>query len=179
MATAEVLHRLRLEIGGNAQIDRTLRAAPGMQVGVAQGIICELLGNARTEWLLAFFRMHPADYIFWCEKEQRISPLAIRQRGIDLKRILFVDCGDDLQKVLHRTLESAQYPFIVSPQQFNDVRSLQRLHLLAGKAQATVFLLPQQKQFSQAWPVSLQLDINNADDEFKVEIVRQKYGGGT
>lgn len=176
MATAEVLHKLRLEIGGNAEINKQIWSAPKMDVGVAQGIVCELLGNARTEWLIDFFRQHPEEYIFWCEREQRISPLAIRQRGVDLKRILFVDSGEDLQKILHRTLESAQYPFIVSPHQFTDVRSLQRLHLLAGKAQSTVFLLPQ-NQFSQAWPVSLQLDINFLDDEFQVDIVRQKYGG--
>jgi len=177
MATAELLHKLRIEIGGNSQIDKTIWKAPSLAHGVAEGVVCELLGNARTEWLIQLFRMHPDKRIFWCEKEQRISPLAIRQRGVDLDRILFMDSSVDHQKILHRTLESSTYPFIVSPQLSNDVKTLQRLHLLCGKGKSTLFFLPD-KQFSQAWPVSLQLDVNFLDDEFKVEVVRQKYGGG-
>lgn len=176
MATAEVLHKLRIEIGGNAQIDKTVWQAPSLVHGVAEGIVCELLGNARTEWLIEFFKLHPEKYIFWCEHEQRISPLAIRQRGLDLARILFMDTKEDHQKILHRTLESGQYPFIVSPQLSNDVRTLQRLHLLCGKAKSTLFFL-NEKQFSRAWPVRLQMDINYLDDEFKVDVIRQKYGG--
>lgn len=178
MATAEVLHKLRLEIGSYTQIDKTIWKAPQLICGVAEGIVCELLGNARTEWLIELFRLHPEKYIFWCEKEQRISPLAIRQRGVDLNRILFMDSSEDHQKILHRTLESGQYPFIVSPQLSNDVKTLQRLNLLCGKAKSTLFLLPE-KEFSQAWPVSLQAEINFLEDEFKVDVIRQKYGGGT
>ena len=178
MANAEALLRLREQIGETGNIDKETWAAPHLACGVAKGIVVELSGNGRIEWLLEFFKLHPDTFIFWCEREQSVNPTAIYQRGIDLKRILFANVADDLQKILHRTLEGGQYPFIIAPNRAPDVRSMQRLHLLAGKVKSTVFLLAE-KDFSQAWPISLQAEINFDGTSFKVDVHRQKYGGST
>lgn len=178
MGSAEVIKHLRLVIGSKESVDKDVYSAPELYCGVAQGIVAELSGNARVEWLLAFFNQHPDKLICHIETSQKLNPLAAQQRGVDLTRILFINTNEDLQKVLHRTIESAQYPFIVAPNPNFDERSIQRLHLLCGKAKSTVFLLAD-KTLSNAWPIALQLDINFNGENFNIEILRLKYGGHT
>lgn len=157
--------------------DREFWRAPGTVSGVAKGIVAELLGNARTEWLLQLFALHPEPFIFWCERDTQVNPTAIHQRGVGLERIKFVRCAGDLQPVLRLALESQFYPFIVAPNQFQDVKIFQRFHLLAEKSKSTLFLLGDQT-FSSAWPISLQLEINSsASGDFEFFTQRQKHGG--
>lgn len=175
MGNAELLTSLREQIGSNQVQDREFWKAPLLSSGVPKGIIVELIGNAYTEWLLQFFKEHPENYIYWCERDSSVNPTAIYQRGINLERIKFVITGDELQQPLRLALESNSYPFLVAPSRFDDVKIFQRLHLLAEKSKSTLFFLGQNK-FSQAWPISLQLEINFSSDGIKINVHRQKYG---
>ena len=150
--------------------------APQFQAGVAKGIVVELLGNARTEWLLSLFSLHAEHYIFWCEREIKVNPTAIKQRGVGLQRIKFVTSAEeDIQATLRLALESKFYPFVVAPNKFVDIKIYQRFQFLSGKSKGTLFLLGDQK-FSTAWPISLQLEINFSKEGFNIHIERQKHG---
>lgn len=175
MSKAAVLLELRQKTGIKNLQEREMWKAPDLDSGVARGIIAELLGNARIDWLIALFKMNPEQLIFWCKSEAQANPVALKQRGVDLDRIKFVNSIGDLQQPLRMALESQLYPFIVAPNRFNEVRIFQRLHLLAEKSKSTLFFLGD-KEFSSAWPISMQLEINNSEDGFDIFINKQKHG---
>lgn len=175
MSRAETIKHLRLLSGLNEVQTKEFWVAPAFPSGVAKGIVVELLGNARTEWLFQFFLLHPEPFIYWCESEPQVNPLAMHQRGLALERIKFVNSKGNLQQAVRLALETGHYPFIVAPSRFDEVRIFQRFQLLAEKTKSTVFLLGEAK-FSSAWPISLQLEITNSSRGFKIEVVRQKHG---
>lgn len=152
---------------------------------VAKGILVELLGNARTEWLLKLFVANPEALILWFEGKARVLPTAVFQRGVESHRVKFIAFEGDLFQPLRLALESQHYPFIVAPNQMTEVRSFQRLHLLAEKACSTVFLFGD-KAFSNAWPVSLQVEVSAAEvsatemsataEGFRFSLQRNKHG---
>ena len=174
MGKHELIADLRHRIGSVDLIAKESWAAPQLLSGVPKGALVELLGSARTEWLLQFFLMHPEPFILWCETKQQVNPTAIYQRGIPLERIKFINTLE-LQQPLRMALDSGQYPFIVAPQTFAEIKIFQRLQLCAEKSKATVFFLPFE-QFSSAWPISLQLDIATDDLGFNIAVQRQRYG---
>lgn len=176
MNKAEVLFDLRQKAGCTELIEKEMLKAPDFAPGVAVGIVAELLGNARIDWLLELFKLHPEHLIFWCKSEAQLSPIALKQRGLRLERFKFVNAKSDLQQSLRLALDSKSYPFIVAPNDFSEVGIFQKLHLLAGKSNSTIFLLGD-KQPTQAWPISLQLEVNNGDNgKFSIEVFRQKHG---
>lgn len=175
MNKAAVLSELRQKTGSKILQDREMWKAPQLEGGVARGIVAELLGNARIDWLIALFKMNPEQLIFWCKSEAQANPVALKQRGVELERIKFVNSVGDLQQPLRMALESQLYPFIVAPNRFDEVRIFQRFHLLAEKSKSTLFLLGN-KDFSQAWPISLQLSIDNTEDGFDIYVNKQKHG---
>jgi hypothetical protein len=175
MGKAELLADLRERTKSLELSEKEFWKAPEFSGGIAKGIVVELLGNARTEWLLQFFCQYPDHYIFWCERDSFINPTAIHQRGVGLPRIKFVNSSGDLQPVLRLALESQFYPFLIAPNRLTDIKAFQRLSLLAEKSKSTVFLLAEQK-FSQAWPISLQLEINFSEKGLSVQVQRQKHG---
>ncbi len=130
------------------------------------------------EWLVNLFIANPEPYILWCERESKVLPTALIQRGIKHNRMKFVISDGDLYQPLRLALESQYYPFVVAPNRMTQITAFQRLHLLAEKSKSTVFLLGD-KKFSQAWPISLQLEINNSSMGFEIEIQRQKHGQST
>lgn len=176
MGKPELLRELRERTQAISEPYKEFWRAPGLPCGVPKGVIVELLGNAKTEWLVEIFKIYPEPYIFWCQEEERINPTALHQRGVELSRIKFVNFGENLQQPLRLALESQFYPFLVAPNKFQDIKIFQRFHLLAEKSKSTVFFLTE-KKFSLAWPISLQLEINSSDSGYQIEVHRQKYGG--
>lgn len=175
-AALDVIADLRRRTGSLDLIPRESWRAPGVESGIAKGIVAELLGNAKTEWLCEFFKTHPENFILWCEIHQPVYPPALSQRGIALERIQFLRLTKEPYQALRIALESQFYPFVVCPQIFPEIKSLQRLNLLADKAKSTVFLLSSEEP-SQAWPLSLQMEINFSEEEtFLIDIHRQKHG---
>lgn len=175
MSKAAVLLELRQKTGSKVLSDREMWKAPDLESGVARGIIVELLGNARVDWLIDLFKMNPQQLIFWCKTEAQVHPVALKQRGVNLERIKFIHSTGDLQQPLRVALDSQLYPFIVAPNGFTEVRIFQRFHLLAEKSKSTLFLLGE-KDFSPAWPISLQMEISNTPQGFNIDIHKQKHG---
>ncbi len=175
MNKAEAIKNLKKLTSPPEALEKDFWSAPSFAPGIAKGSLVELMGNARTEWLLELFRLHQDALIFWCEKESSVNPTAIHQRGIALERIKFITSTAHLQQSLRLALQSGQYPFVVAPAAFEEVRVFQRLQLLAEKSKSTLFLLAKEK-FSAAWPISLQMDIHFSTDGMDITVARQKHG---
>lgn len=146
-------------------------------VPIPKGCVAELIGNAKTEWLLKFLVENDKEKVLWCEREQIINPTALFQRGLNLSRVKFVTSDGDFQKPLRSALESQGYSFVVVPTMTKEVRVFQRLQHLAEKAHATVFLMAKENT-STAWPISLQLQIDRDELGIKTTVLRQKFGVG-
>lgn len=174
MSHSALILELRQKTGSIEVPDKEMWKAPHFEAGVARGIIAELIGTAKIEWLIEFFKTHPDELILWVKSEGHANPVALRQSGIKLERIKFIKCDKELQQPLRLALDSQLYPFIVSPNPFTEIRIFQRLHLLAEKSKSTVFLLGKEN-LSQAWPISLQLEINKPHG-YEIIVHRQKHG---
>ena len=176
---ADMVRELRQLTGTIQSTSKEYWIAPdfsaGQTFGIAKGIVAELSGNAKTEWLLAFFKSNPEPFIFWCERETKINPAAFYQRGVTLERIQFINSTGDLAPALRLALESNHYPFVVAPSYVEDIKTFQRFNLWAEKSKSTLFFLSD-KKLSTAWPISLQLDINFSETGLEIDVIRQKHG---
>lgn len=177
MAASEKVHKLKLLIGGIEEpVSREYLVAPALPSGIPRGSIVELLGPYRTEWLVQFLKLQPEFRIFWAEREQHILPTALHQRGLDLTKITFGTLGDDLILPLRRVLQSQLYQVVIAPQKFTEIRILKAFQLFTEKSNSILFLLGD-KTPSQAWPISMQLEIKkSAQNSFQIDILRQKHG---
>lgn len=174
MALSERVHQLKLLLGGlEDKPDREFLPAPELPGGLPRGVMIELVGTMKTEWLLQFLKLHPELRIFWAEREQRILPTAIHQRGVDLSRITFGTFGKDLVIPLRRVVQSQVYQVVIAPNVFPEIRVLKAFQLFCEKANALFFLMAEQP--SSAWPISMQLEIKEGPP-FKVDVLRQKHG---
>ena len=178
MAASEKVQKLRLVLGGLAEPQaREVLQAPDLPCGIPRGILVELLGTSRVEWFLKFLKMNPELKVFWCEQDQRVLPTAIHQRGVGLDRITFGLLGEDMKKALRQILQRQVHQIILAPNKFTEISTLKAFQLLTEKANATVFLLGDKKP-STAWPISMQLEIQRAENnkDFDIEILRHKHG---
>lgn len=193
MSRQAVIQDLRYRIGHVERTPSESWQAPCLSSGITKGILAELTGNAPTEWLMHFLKLHPETLVLWCETQSRLNPVKLKQVGLDLHRIKFANGFDDLQKPLRIALESGHYPFIIAPTPKREVKVFQRFSLLAQKTKSTVFFLSA-KDLSQAWPISFQATINfnesskndasqledenleGDDSQFIVEVHRYKNG---
>lgn len=177
MASSERVQKLKLLIGGMEEPgDREFLQAPLLAGGVPKGVIVELLGPLRTEWLIQFLKLHAELRIFWAERQQHILPTALQQRGVDLSRITFGTLGEDLVIPLRRVIQSQLYPLVIAPNCFTEIRVFKAFQLFTEKTNSILFLMGD-KTPSNAWPISLQLEIRKGKDTpFHLEILKQKHG---
>ena len=179
MSVAEKLGNLRLLLGHQLISSSEKQFLPAPQLGsniVPQGSIVELLGDYKIEWLSQFLAFHPDLKVFWAERSPSILPTALHQRGVKLSQITFAILGQDLVQPLRRALQSQVFSVVIAPQMFTEIKILQAFQLFAEKSNCILFLLGQE-QASNAWPISLQLQINKGEkQQFEIEILRQRHG---
>lgn len=177
MASAERIKHLKLIIGALDQVGPSeYWTAPGLECGIPRGVIVELLGPFRVEWFIQFLKLQEQLKVFWAEQVQQILPTAIHQRGIDLRRITFGILGDDLIKPLRKVIQSQLYEVVLAPNRFTEIKEFKAFQLFTEKSNSTLFLLGQ-KTASNAWPISLQLEINrNEEEEYEIKVLKQRHG---
>ncbi len=177
MSAAEKVKALRLILGGAcAPSSKEFWDAPALEGGVPRGVIVELLGPYKTEWLIQFLAGYPDFKIFWAQRDQAILPTALHQRGLDLTKITFGILGKQMTQSLRRTLQSQSFQIVIAPNLFEEIKIFQAFQLFTEKSNSTLFLLGDKKP-SMAWPISLQLEIHKGtDQDFRIEILKQKHG---
>ncbi len=143
--------------------------------GIPRGMICEITGTARTEWLLSFLKQNPSLNTFWIEEQLTILPTAIQQRGIELSNILMAEAGGKLFQALRKALRSKLFDCLVLPGAIEEVKMLKALQLFARESNAIVFFLS--KTIKNAWAIPLQIEVNWNDGakQYTVEILKSKF----
>jgi hypothetical protein len=146
--------------------------------GIPKGILCEITGSARTEWVLSFLAENDGLKIFWCEERLSILPTAIHQRGVNLKNILIAEAGTKLFQTTRKALRSKLFDCLVLPGAIHEVKMLKALQLFARESNACVLFLSNAPQ--AAWAIPLQLRINWSVDskKYAVEILKSKVSCG-
>ncbi len=144
--------------------------------GVPRGVICEITGSARTEWILRLLQQNPSLHTFWIEEQLTILPTAMQQRGVDLSRVLIAEAGDRLFQALRKALRTKLFECVVLPGAIEEVKMLKALQLFARESNATVFFLS--KVPMHAWAIAFQLsaDWNHPGvHTYSVEVIKSKF----
>ena len=179
MSVAEKLVNLRLILGHQliSSAEKEYLNAPQLGSGVIpKGALVELLGDYKVEWLAHFLALHPDLKVFWAEKDESILPTALHQRGVHLSQVTFAILGQNLVQPLRRAVQSQVFSILIAPHLFSEIKILQAFQLFAEKSNCTLFLLGKD-QPSNAWPISLQLQIDKGDEQnFKIEVLKQRHG---
>lgn len=176
MAATERVQKLKLLIGGLEEPHaREFIKAPSLCGGLPRGIIVELLGPARTEWFIQLLKLHPTARTFWAEKEQRVLPTSLAQRGLNLNLITFGVFPTDMTTGLRRVIQSQLFQFVMAPNHFSEIRVFKAFQLFTEKSNCVLFLLGD-KAPSTAWPISMQLEIfRGPENDFHIEVLKQKH----
>ncbi len=143
--------------------------------GVPRGVICEIVGTAKTEWMLNLLKHNPNLYTFWAEEILTILPTAIHQRGIDLKKILLAETGDKLFQSLRRALRSKLFDCIVLPRAIEEIKMLKALQLFARESNSCVFFLSKVPQHAWAIPFQLEANWNLEQELIEIKVLKSKF----
>ena len=148
------LAELREKLGSISKLD----PPPGWSVGdstpttnpsprkdsliLPRGALVEWVGENAESALCSFFNRHPETQIAWIEKKLRVFPPAFPQRGVSLRRVLFVESEDNWQWSLQECVRSGTFQFIVaSEEDFPTTQTdlfLRKLQLLSERSRTTV-----------------------------------------
>ncbi len=150
--------------------------------GVPRGVICEITGSARTEWVIHLLRQNPRLQIFWIEEQFTILPTALQQRGVDLSRVLMAEAGELLFPALRKALRSRLFDCVILPNAVEEGKMLKALQLFARESQATVFFLSKVPMRAWAIPFQLRADWESVPGEtpwvsrsYSVQILKSKF----
>ena len=143
--------------------------------GVPRGVICEVTGSARTQWILHLLKQNPSLNTFWVEGQLTILPTSIHQRGVELSRILIAEAGDKLFQTLRKALRSKLFDCVVLPGAIDEVKMLKALQLFARESNASIFFLS--KIAKHAWAIPFQIDVNwiEIENQYTVEVLKSKF----
>jgi hypothetical protein len=143
--------------------------------GVPRGVLCEITGSARTEWVLEFMKCNEALTVFWAEEKLTLLPTGLQQRGIDLNRVLLAETGSLLFQALRKALRSKLFDCVVLPGEIDEVRMLKALQLFARESNAFVFFLS--KIPKNAWAIPFQLEVawTSGVESYSAVVLKSKW----
>lgn len=143
--------------------------------GVPRGVICEVTGTARTEWILSLLKQNSDLNTFWVEDQLTILPTAIHQRGVELSRILMAEAGNKLFQTLRKALRSQLFECVVVPGAIEEVKMLKALQLFARESNAAVFFLSKVAKHAWAIPFQITVNWNEGANQYRVEVLKSKF----
>lgn len=127
-----------------------------MGQGIPQGIIVEVCGLGKTEFIVKLLRENYHLKAAWVEKEVTLNPCAFVQKGVSPDNILFVEPKEYDVWVLLQLLNSQLFPIIIC-QTIDDEKLLRRLMLTCEKSGSTIFMLS--SHFQKSWTVKMQIEV--------------------
>ena len=167
---AQIRKKLESE---NAAYKLNMFSCDTVPQGVPRGVICEVTGSARTEWILSLMKQNSNLNTFWAEESLTLLPTALHQRGIDLSRVLMAETHELLFPALRKALQSKLFDCIVLPGKLHEVKILKALQLFARESNAGVFFLSKQSQ--RAWAIQFQVEAEWTDPQaYAVKVLKKK-----
>lgn len=110
--------------------------APGLPLGS----LVHLQGPAATEACLRLLANHPRSPAAWVEERLSAYPPGFAQRGVDLRRLLFVEARGQAAWAATELVRSQAFPLVTIASPLPDERALHRLQLAAERSQSIVVL---------------------------------------
>lgn len=132
--------------------------------GIPRGAITEISGahgSGKTELALRFIAENPKAHVAWVEDQFTAYPCAFAQHGVELGRVLFAEAGDQALWTTLQMLRSGIFGIIVLSlsKQLEQIE-LRRLQLASEQAHTSLVLLTETPTLQGAWPIALQLEVN-------------------
>lgn len=163
---------LRELIGATKMDDRPRHSFSLYPDGFTLGSFIELTGSQRTEFTAQFLCEHPELKVAWVEESITINPYALKQRGVCLDNILFVEGKKDLAWCLNQVLGSGCFQIVITENNRFHEKDLRRFQLLSEKTQSHFFLLSANP--TPSWVPHLQLKISKTDHHWSVSALRKR-----
>lgn len=126
--------------------------------GIPCGVLTEITGTAKIEWLFQFLAENPEHKVLWLESTFRLLPPAALQRGVNLNQIIFVETKTDIFAHLRRAIQSQVFKCIIAPSAFAEMRLLNTLRVITKHANVATLLVANTP--TRSWTIGLQLDIH-------------------
>ena len=168
--------QLRELIGATKADDRPRHSCSLYPAGFAAGSFIELTGSQRTEFTAQFLSENPELKVAWVEESITINPYALKQKGVCLDNILFVEGKKDLAWCLNQVLGSGCFQIVVTENSRFHEKDLRRFQLLSEKAQNHFFLLSANP--TPSWVPHLQLKTSKVkyqgQDHWSVHALRKR-----
>ena len=170
----EKLKSIEFNRGADAT-DREFVPCSSVAGGIPRGVLCEVSGNARTEWIVQLMVQNPLLKTFWAEEKLSLLPTALYQRGVNLNQVLIAETGDKLFQAIRKAMKSGVFECFVLPGVITEIKMLKALPLFAREANACVFFLS--KSPKNAWAIPFQLEVTwkAKDKSFATSIVKTKF----
>ena len=183
MSKAHLLAELRDKIGFFKKKNASSLSYSQFKEGIPRPALIEVIGPAKVEWLLGFFRENPELKVFWLEEKFNLLPLALFQHGVCLDQFWFAETSDNLFKAARQVLRSQAFECLVLPGIFDDELTYRTLQLFTEEANACTFILSEEKH--SAWPISVQVKVDRSYEKespakssgFSISLLRFKGGG--
>jgi len=151
--------------------------AEGISEGLPQGILIELIGTAKAEWMMRLLALNPDVRLAWLEHRMTVFPTAMSQRGVSLNRAVFIETEKNLLWSARQVLQSQLFGCVVLPGIPLVDRELKRLQLGCEKSGCSVFFMAERP--STNWPISVRLQIDwkpGPKPEWALTLLRSKGG---
>jgi hypothetical protein len=154
-------------------------ALPKTDLVVPRGSLVEVLGQGSREWLVETFASHRDTRIAWVEPELTLFPPAVEQRGVSLKRWLFIETKREWNWSVLQVLRSKLFHFAVTPSTLIPPRAsdafLRKLQLQAERAGTTLFFLSEEE--TPLFGISHRIRVEpGADGNPAARVLKRKRG---
>ena len=140
--------------------------------GLPQGSLIEIAGSGKTEFVALFLKEQPELKTAWVEDSISINPYALRQKGVRLKNILFIEAGREISWCLNQALQSGCFQVVVAESRSFREKDLRRYQLLSEKSNGHFFLLSE--TLGKSWAPHLQFQVEKLGSQLKIKNSRQR-----
>jgi hypothetical protein len=180
------IDELRQLIGSSESYEKEKSSFSLFSEGFPLGAIVEISGTGKTELVAQFLKEHPDFKIAWVEENISINPYALRQKGVKLNNLLFIEAKKELSWCLAQALNSGCFQAVVTGSSaigssvavnnLNDKKfsekDLRRFQLLSEKCKSHFFLLSEKPHNS--WVPHLQLEVAKTKSQLEIAILRKR-----
>lgn len=166
------LAELRQLMGASAMQARPRHHCSVYPDGFSVGSLVELTGTSKTEFVSLFLKENPQLKTAWVEDSITINPYALKQRGVNLDSLFFIEGGKETLWCLNQVLSSGCFQVIVCENARFTEKDLRRFQLLSEKTQNHFFLLSHES--SSSWVPHVQLKISKPNNDWDIHTVRKR-----
>lgn len=170
--TKPSIAELRQMIGALSSTERPRQSFSLYPEGFFTHSLIELTGPQRTEFIALFLKENPQMKVAWIEETITINPYALKQKGVAVDAILFVEGKKEITWSLSQILNSGCFQVVVAENFHFSEKDLRRFQLLTEKTLPHLFLISETP--SASWVPHLQLHVTKHSQEWEIKTLRKR-----